>query len=168
VSSGARFVAADASPLIGLAAAGAFEVLRELFGTVTITRLVKDEVARGARLPGARELDVAMRAGWVRVAPTPLETWRFAELDAGEASTLALASGHERALVLMDDERGRTQAAALGLEVLDVADVLLAAKRAGHVAAVRPLVVRLTKHGFTLRDEARRALLRAAGEPDTD
>lgn len=164
----AQFVAADSSPVIGLAAAGAFHVLRELFGTVTITRLVKDEVARGAGLPGARELDDAMRAGWVRVAPTPLETWRFAELDAGEASTLALASAHERALVLMDDARGRAQAAALGLEVLDVAGVLLAAKRAGHVAAVRPLVARLTKHGFTLPDEARRALLRAAGEPDAE
>jgi predicted nucleic acid-binding protein len=166
VSGDTRFVAADASPLIGLAAAGAFHVLRELFGTVMITRLVKDEVARGADLPGARELDEALRAGWIRVAPTPLQTWRFAELDAGEASTLALASNHEGALVLMDDARGRTQAVALGLAVLDVADVLLAAKRAGHVAAVRPLVARLTKRGFTLRDDTRLALLRAAGEHD--
>jgi predicted nucleic acid-binding protein len=168
VSGKARFVAADASPVIGLAAAGAFAVLRELYGTVTITRLVKDEVARGADLPGARELEDAMRAGWIRVAPTPLETWRFAELDAGEASTLALASAHEGALVLMDDARGRAQAAALGLEVLDVADVLLAAKRAGLVAAVRPLVARLTQRGFTLRPDARLALLRAADEPDAD
>jgi predicted nucleic acid-binding protein len=167
VSPDTRFVAADASPLIGLASAGAFHVLRELFGTVMITRLVKDEVARGADLPGARELDDALRTGWIRVAPTPLQTWRFTELDAGEASTLALASGHEGALVLMDDVRGRAQAVALGLEVLDVADVLLAAKRAGFVAAVRPLVARLTKRGFTLREDARLALLRAAGEHES-
>jgi predicted nucleic acid-binding protein len=164
VSTAARFVAADASPLIGLAAAGVFDVLRKLFGTIAITRLVKDEVARGADLPGARELDDALRMGWIRVAPTPLETWRFAELDAGEASTLALASGHAGALVLMDDTRGRAQAAALGLEVLDVADLLLAAKRAGHVAAVQPLVARMTRRGFTLREDARVALLRTAGE----
>jgi predicted nucleic acid-binding protein len=160
----AGFVAADASPLIGLAAAGAFHVLRELFGTVTITRLVKDEVARRADLPGARELDDALREGWIRVAPTPLETWRFADLDSGEASTIALATLHEGAVILMDDVRGRTQAAGLGLEVLDVADLLLAAKRAGHVEAVRPLVARLAKRGFTLREDARLALLRAAGE----
>jgi predicted nucleic acid-binding protein len=66
----------------------------------------------------------------------------------------------------MDDARGRAQAAALGLEVLDVADVLLAAKRAGLVAAVRPLVARLTQRGFTLGEDARLALLRAAGEAD--
>jgi predicted nucleic acid-binding protein len=159
-------VAADASPIIGLAAAGALQVLRDLYGTVTITRLVRDEVARGADRPGARELDDALRAGWIRVAPTPLETWRFAELDAGEASTVALASLHGNGIVLMDDVRGSAQAAALGLEVLDVAGLLLAAKRAGHVPAVRPLVARLTKHGFTLREDARAALLEAAGEGD--
>src|SRR5262245_17036892 len=133
-----RFVVADASPLIGLATAGALPLLRELFGTVMISRLVKDEVTGDPRRPGARELDAAMREGWVRVAPAPPETWRFAGLDSGEASTLALATEQEGALVLMDDAQGRAQAVALGLEVLDLAQVLLAAKRAQLVAAVRP------------------------------
>jgi predicted nucleic acid-binding protein len=126
-----RLVAADASPLIGLAAADAFGVLRELFGTLTITRTVKDEVMAGGDLPGARELLAAMRDGWIRVAPTPPETWSFPSLDAGEASTIALALQHRgAALVLMDDELGRAQAAALGLEVIGLAELLLAAKRA--------------------------------------
>ena len=67
----ARFVAADASPLIGLATVEALELLRDLFGTVMVTRLVKDEVAGEPDRPGARELDAAMRAGWLRVAPAP-------------------------------------------------------------------------------------------------
>jgi predicted nucleic acid-binding protein len=160
-----RFVAADASPLIGMAAAGVFAVLRELFGTVTITRLVKDEVTARGGLPGAPELDAAMREGWVRVAPAPLETWRFAGIDAGEASTIALAVQHAGALVLMDDALGRARAAELGLEVLDLAGLLLAAKRAHLVAAVQPLVARLARRGFTLPQDARLALLEAAGEP---
>src|SRR5688572_1001715 len=159
-----RFVAADASPLIGLAAAGVFDVLRGLFGTVTITKLVKDEIEARERLPGARELDAAMREGWVRVAPIPLETWQLAQIDAGEASTIALALQHEGALVLMDDALGRAQAADRGLEVLDLAGLLLAAKRARLVEAVRPLVSRLARRGFTLPDDARLALLRAADE----
>lgn len=161
----ARIVAADASPLIGLAAAGVFPVLRDLFGTVTITRLVKDEIESRPRKPGAKELDAAMRAGWVRVAPAPLETWRLTGIDAGEASTIALAAQHEGALVLMDDTLGRAQAAALGLDVLDLAGLLLAAKRARLIKAVKPLVSRLARRGFTLPREARSALLREAGEP---
>ena len=160
----ARFVAADASPLIGLANAGALHLLRELFGTVTISRLVKDEVTGDPKRPGARELESAMREGWVRVAPAPLTTWRLSGLDSGEASTLALAAEQEGALVLMDDAQGRVQAAALGLEVLDLAGVLLAAKRAQLVAAVRPLLARLVRRGFTLPKDTRRALLREAGE----
>ena len=125
------FVVADASPLIGLATARAFHALRDLYGTVTITRLVKDEVTGHADRPGARELTAAMREGWIRVAPAPPETWTFPSLDSGEASTIALARQHADALVLMDDALGREQAAALGIEVLGTADVLQAAKRAG-------------------------------------
>ena len=159
----ARFVAADASPLIGLATAGVLHLLRELYGIVTITRLVKDEIA-GERRPGARELDAAMRDGWLRVSPAPPETWALTGIDAGEASTIALAAEHEGALVLMDDALGRAQAAAQGLVLLDVAGVLLAAKRARLVRAVKPVVARLARRGFTIPKDTRLALLREAGE----
>ena len=157
------FVVADASPLIGLAAARAFHVLRELYGTVTITRLVKDEVTGHADRPGARELTAAMREGWIRVAPAPPETWAFPALDSGEASTIALAREHADSLVLMDDALGREQAAALGLDALGLAGVLLAAKHAGIVEAVRPLFDRLARRGFVLPDpEVQTALANAA------
>jgi len=160
-----RFVVADASPLIGLAAAGAFALLRELYGTVTITRIVLEEVRAGGRLPGVEELEAALADGWLRVAPAPPETWRYAELDAGEASTIALAlESRGEPLVLMDDLRGRAVAESLGLPVADVPAVLLAAKAAGAIAQVRPHVDRLARRGFTLPQEAIRALLAAAGE----
>jgi uncharacterized protein len=159
-----RLIAADASPLIGLATAGAFDVLRELFGTVTITRLVKDEIAARSDRPGAAELEAALRAGWIRVAPTPLDTWGFAQIDAGEASTIALASQHERALVLMDDILGREQATALGLDAIGITGVLLAAKRAGLIDAIRPLLERLARRGFTIPADALRTALAEAGE----
>ena len=159
-----RFVVADASPLIGLATAGALHLLRELYGTVMITRLVKDEITGSPRRPGARELDAAMREGWVRVAPAPPETWRLTGIDPGEASTIALAAQHDGALVLMDDALGRTQAAALELEVLDLPGLLLAAKRARLVGSVKPLVAKLARRGFTIPKDARRELLQEADE----
>jgi predicted nucleic acid-binding protein len=158
------FVVADASPLIGLAAARAFHVLRELYGTVTITRLVKDEVTGHAARTGARELEAAMRAGWIRVAPAPPETWAFPALDPGEASTIALAREHADSVVLMDDALGCEQAAALGLDVLGLTGVLLAAKRAGIVKAVRPLLERLARHGFVLPDVELQTALATAAE----
>jgi predicted nucleic acid-binding protein len=128
----ARFVISDSSPLIGLAAAGVFDSLRQLFETVMITRIVLDEIMAGRGMRDADELSAAMRAGWIRVAPAPPETWRFPELGAGEASTIALALEQPlEALVLMDDALGRTHAAALGLEVVDLPSLLLALKDIG-------------------------------------
>ncbi len=139
--------------------ADAFDLLCSLYGSVTITRAVKDEVEARPKLPGARELDAAMRDGWIRVAPTPLDTWKFAQLGPGEASTLALASMHAGALVLMDDALGREQAAELGLEVLGLVGVLRAARKARLIEDVRPLVERLARRGFTVaRDELREEL----------
>lgn len=129
--SATRLVIADASPLIGLAAAKRFELLRRLYGRLIVTRAVLEEVMAGGRKPGARELSEALRDGWIRGAPTPSETWAFAELGTGEASTIALALDRPGALVLMDDLPGREHAAARGIETLDSAGVLQAAARAG-------------------------------------
>jgi predicted nucleic acid-binding protein len=117
-------VFADSSFLIHAARLGAFAVLQERFGTVLITQLVKDEVMARPELPGASDLAAAMRAGWIRVTPTPLTTWQHADLDPGEASLLAAAAERGAALVLIDDVLGRERALTLGLQVLGVRDVL--------------------------------------------
>jgi predicted nucleic acid-binding protein len=159
-----RFVTADASPLIGLAVAEKLEVLRELYGRVTITRVVKEEITARENLAGAPRLEAALREGWLRVAPTPLDTWRYTNLDAGEASTIALALRHENALALMDDVRGHEQALALGLEVIGLTDVLLAGKRAGVLGRIKPILKRLKQRGFIVPEASLRAVLLAAGE----
>lgn len=161
----ARLVAADASPLIGLAAAGAFELLRELFGHVAITSAVRDEVLAGGDRPGAKELAAAIEDGWIEVLPAPSGRERYPELGEGEAGTLLLALEHagER-IVLMDEVIGRARARALDLPLAGVAGVLLAAKRAGLVEALRPHFERLAAREFRISDEVVRAVLEQAGE----
>jgi predicted nucleic acid-binding protein len=160
-----RFVAADASPLIGLAAAGAFELLRGLFGTVVVAAAVRDEVLAGGIRPGAEELRNAIESGWIRVVRTPADKGLFPELGAGEAGTLMLALKRGSAcLVLMDDPLGRAQAHARGIAVTGLAGVLLAAKRARLVRRIRPLFERLAESDFRISSEVVRAVLEAAGE----
>ena len=159
-----RLVAADASPLIGLASAGAFGLLRELFATVTVTTAVRDEVLAGGVLPGVSELEAAIRDGWIVVVPNRDDP-EHVDLGAGESSTLALARNHLGAcLVLMDDPLGRSHARAHGLAVTGVAGVLLAARNAGLVRAIRPFFERLERSDFRLSGEIVRAVLEQAGE----
>ena len=163
----ARLVAADASPLIGLAAAGAFDLLHRLFATVTVTAVVRDEVLAGGDLPGAAELAEAMRAGWIKVVDTESDTALFGDLDEGEASTLTLASQQaEPCLVLMDEALGRWHANEHGFTVTGLAGVLIAARRAGIVDSVRPYVDRLARSDFRISDSVVRAVLQA-GETST-
>ena len=157
------FVAADASPLIGLAAAGAFDLLRRLFGRITVTTVVRDEVTAGVHLPGAHETTKAIADGWIDVVRGPQDLTAFAGLDPGEASTIALAHSG-RCLVLIDDPFGRTYAQARGVAVTGLAGVLLAAKRAGFVPRVGPFFDRLQESNFRLSRELVRTVLEQAGE----
>ena len=148
-----------------MAAAEAFDVLRRLFGVVTVTTVVRDEVLAGGDLPGASELRDAIESGWIRVTAAEPDTEAFPDLDAGESSTLSLARSHRGpSLLLIDEPLGRAHARALGLDVTGVAGVLLIAKRRGFIELVRPVLNALARNGFRLSRVVSRAILRQAGE----
>ena len=160
-----RLVAVDASSLIGLAKAGAFGLLRDLFGTIAVTRIVRDEVLAREDLPGAQELRSAIDARWASVHDVDADAEAFADLDAGESSTLVLAHAHRgRCLVVMDERHGRSQAEKLGIAVTGVVGILLAGKKEGLLDAVRPILGELDRSGFRLSRNVVKAVLKAADE----
>lgn len=160
-----RLVAIDASALIGLAKTGAFDLLHGLFETITVTCIVRDEVLAGEGLPGAQELTSAIEAGWVNLQDVEADEETFADLDAGESSTLALARAHRgRCLVVMDERLGRSHAQTLGIPVTGLGGILLQGKKEGLLDAVRPALDELERNGFRLSDTVVEAVLRDAGE----
>ena len=131
---------------------------------ITVTEAVRDEVLAGGELPGAPELAATIQDGWIEVV-SDCRRAEFAELGAGEASTLALALNHEGAcLVLMDDPLGRSHARAHGIAATGVAGVLLSAKDARLVHSIRPFFDRLERSEFRLSKEIVHAILERAGE----
>lgn len=159
-------VVSNTSPLTNLAAIGRFELLRLLFQRLTIAEAVRDELnARGARWPGAAEVDAA---GWIeRAIPTnrPLVEALRRDLDQGEAETIALAVERGAGLVILDERDGRHAAQQLGLRVVGVVGVLIQAKRTGHLAAIRPELDALrSRAGFYLGEGVYRQALSSAGE----
>ena len=157
-----RRLVVDASPIIGLAKAGALDLLRGLFGEISVTDAVHAEVLAGNGLPGAAELEAAVEDGWVRVVPNQANP-AFAHLGEGEATTLthAIAIGAD---VVMDERAGRQQAGAHQLDVIGTVGVLLAAKRLRLVDELRPLFDKLRQRGFHIAEDAVRAALDQVGE----
>jgi len=160
-----KIVLADASPLIGLARAGGLHWLRELYKTISITKVVRGEAAGSRELPGAIAISAALKQGWIRVLRQEWAAPPLPRLDTGEASTLraaiALGTG---ILVILDDLQARREAQRLGILITGTAGIVVEARQAGLIPAARPIFTRLAEEGFHLGDDLVRAVLSELGE----
>ncbi len=159
-------VISNTSPITNLAAIGHLDLLRDLYGQIHIPRGVWDELnAFGRAWPGRNEV---AEADWI--AQRSVQDKRIVavlqrDLDRGEAETIALALEMGANLVPMDEREGRHMAQRLGLEVIGVVGILLAAKANGLIATVRPLLDDLRyRAGFYLSDSLYLRALQIAQE----
>lgn len=159
----------NSSPLIHLAAAGRFELLRMFFDEVLVPQAVWREVAEeGQGRPGATELQEASEQGWLRVVDlldNPLAKSLQRDLDQGEAEAIALAVQQQPDVVLLDESEARKAAEVHGLVKTGVVGLLVRAKRETKIASLKEELDRLRdKAGFWIDDSLCQAALRAVGE----
>lgn len=125
-------IVSDNSALSCLAELGELDLLRELYGTVTITATVLREACH-ANAPSALRRFLDTPQPWLVLLPdvTPyLEETKA--LDPGEASAITLAWKYrESSLLTIDEKRGRRVSSALGLRITGAAGVLTDAAAAG-------------------------------------
>ena len=176
-----RVVIADAGPLIGLARIRRLDLLPRLFGTVSVTRWVADEVLNGGEFPDLAALKAAFTEPWLQAADLAdtdadaearLEECRalinLHQIDMGEASALVLAqqlaTRGTAALLLIDEHRGRQAAQHCQVAIIGTAGLLVLAKLAGAVDKVRPLLLALREGGYFLSDRLVEAVLAQSGE----
>ena len=162
-----RVVVADTGPLIALARIGWLGLLRRLYGRIVVPPAVHTELAIDSNRPGAKVLAGGFAAGWIVVETVTDSSVRL-ELDqllgSGEAEAIALAGQEDTRFLLIDDARGRRTARARGIPVVGVAGVLLVAKSRGELAAVGPVLDRLSDAGYRLSPRLAAATLDRAGE----
>jgi predicted nucleic acid-binding protein len=170
-------VIADAGPLIALARIGHLDLLRQLFGAVTLTSVVAAEIGLdrwgeiASARAGAAAIAEALRAGWLTVPDPGLELGYEPlnpGVDPGERSSIALALQLQAAgrsvLLIVDDRCGRAEARSQGLAILGTAAVLVLAKEQSLIPASAPLLVALRDQGYFLSDALVAAVLDQAGE----
>jgi len=135
-------VVADATVLIALAKMKRLELLRQLYGRVTIAPTVKWEVVdRGKAISarGVEQIEAALSDGWIRVSPLSVEgrktarrLSRHSRLHEGEVESIALAHAR-RDRSIVDDKEARAVAEAMRLDYLGTAAVLLDGFLEGHL-----------------------------------
>lgn len=144
-----KVVIADASCLILLTNLDQIDTLSKLYGELWITDAVRLEY----QIPLPPFISVHNPSDRERF-DSLLET-----LDAGEASSIALAIENPGCRIIIDEKKGRRVALSLGLDLTGTLGVLTEAAKSDLIKIDRLLLGRLEKVGFHLSDELREEFL---------
>jgi len=161
-------VVSDTSPLNYLILTGYVHLLEALYGRIIIPRAVWDELLKPGAPAPVREWADGLPA-WAEVRE-PAAPDAALNLDPGERDAITLALELQADLVLLDERRGRREAAKRGLAVTGTLGVLDAAAGRGLVE-LPEAVARLRQTTFRVPPSLLQELLgrgreREEGEAD--
>jgi len=154
----------NASPLIVLARIGRVELLTVMWEHVVVPSGVAHEIMRGDRHDPARRWIQDDGNRYVRQVKHIDEVVAGWDLGLGESHVLTYALSHAGSEALLDDAAARVCAQVLGIRLCGTLGVLLRAKRAGLIGAVKPIMQDMIGAGFHLGPDIAAAVLGVAGE----
>ena len=162
-------VVSDSSTLIHLSAIGRLMLLQRFYGQVLMPPAVwREVVEEGRGRPGAREVEEAVRAGWLKIVSPSHEVLLHLlqrTLDDGEAEAIALAIEQHAEIVLLDESEAREIASLYGLRKTGVVGLLIRATLEGHLPSLRQELDKLRMEaGFWMSENLYRQALEAVGE----
>lgn len=158
-------VVADTSVVLNLCCVNQAGLLLRLFKDVVIPPQVEQEFSRlVAEVPRFQSISLPT---WIRQQPcgTVPEAIKVEDLDSGEEAALTLALQIRADAVLLDERHAYEVARRVGLTPIGILGILIQAKSAGHLEAVRPVLDALrTSANFWISDDVRMEVLRLANE----
>ena len=156
----------NTSPISSLIQIGHLPLLENLFTELCVPPEVDLELGEGVDFLG--DWRTAPGAASIRTRPVQnraLLRDLSGRVHLGEAAAITLATELDDAVLVIDDSSGRRIAATLGLRYTGTVGLLLASKRAGHVARLAPLLEALRLRArFWISDDVVRRALEIAGE----
>lgn len=158
-------VVSNAGPLITLATIGKLSLLKALFEELCVPQAVYDEVVTyGSGEPGSAEISAAT---WIQVRQVRDElAVRLLQesLGAGESEAIVLAQELHARYVLIDDALARRRAVHIGLHLTGTLGILLMAKQAGLIPAIKPILDELRSADFRMSERVCQDVRSRAGE----
>jgi len=160
-----ELVVSNSGPLITLATIGRLDLLKSLFERIAVPQAVYEEVViQGQGEPGSKEV---AEAEWIHTVPVQdrLAVNLLQEsLDTGESEAIVLGQELNARYILLDDALARRKADLIGLSVVGTLGVLLMARKAGLVPAVKPILDDLMQTDFRMSERVREVVLAKSGE----
>ena len=137
-----KIIVSDTSCLILLDKLGRIELLKSLFGRITITQIVADEF--GKTISDFIDIENPKDKNYQRI----IETF----LDPGEASAIALALEKDDCLLVIDDFKGRQEAKQLKLKYTGTLGILILAKEKKLIKSLTEILNEIKKTDFRISE----------------
>ncbi len=147
-----RKVIINSTPLIALCKAGRLNLLKTMYGEVTIPDAVFREVTEKNDFV---QKSIVENSDWIRIGHVSADADRKmykAKLHDGEVEVMILAQETNADLVVIDDLEARKTAEYLGLTLTGTIGILLKAKQLGHLDLVLPVIREMEKQHIYFSD----------------
>lgn len=154
---------ADTGALLALARLGILPVLGRMYRPIFIPPSVRDECLAKPRAADGQAVARAIRAPLVRVRKPQADPPNPDRLHAGESDAIRLAI-RSKAVLLIDERRGRTIATRFGVPITGTLGVLAEARRRGLIRRLAPVIEALVGSGYFLAPALVEAVLAAVRE----
>ena len=136
-------IISDTACLILLDNIGKIDILKTLFGQISVTTIIAEEFKN-------------VLPDWI-IIENPKNIDNFNELaeiiDPGEASAIALSQEIYNSLLILDDLKARKLADKLGLKITGTIGILLLAKEKGILLSVEEVIIDLKNTNFRISEE---------------
>lgn len=160
-----RRVVVNTTPLIALSHVGRLDILKKLYGEVTIPEAVYNELSVKAESVCKKAVDSSL--DWIRVDKIKnqmAKTMYKTQLHDGEVEVMILAKEVAADVVIIDDANAKKHAKYLGLSVTGTLGVLIKAKQKGYINELRPILQRMVESGIYLSQSLIELCLKQVGE----
>jgi len=149
-----KIIIADAGPIIALSRINQLTLLKQLFGSVTVTKQIKLELLDNNHSKGQSSITDAIGDGWLMVEEIDFQKWQpiNSGIDVGEASAIYLALQVNSALLIIDDQAGRAEARYHKITIIGTAAIIGIAKKQGLIPSAKNMLNLLREAGYYIGD----------------
>jgi predicted nucleic acid-binding protein len=155
-------VVSNTTPIISLASINRIEILKRLFGEITIPQAAYDEI-KAKESYGYKDIDL----DFIQVKKVKGELYKdllLNQLDLGEAETIILAKELDADHVIIDENLAYKIAQNAGLDVIRTLSILLKAKNMGIIENVKPMLDEMISKGRWYSQKVYDSFLKKIGE----
>lgn len=160
-----RKVIVNSTPLIALCHVDSLDILKKLYGEITIPQAVYNEIS--VKKDSACKYQVDSSLDWIHIENIKNEMAKEmfkTQLHEGEVEVMILAKEKEADVIIIDDKNAKKHAKYLKLPVTGTLGVLIKAKKEGYIDKLKPILDGMLQNNIYLSDSLVRRCLKEVGE----